>query len=218
MSVGTRPIPASGLYAIVDLDALARAGFFDVGAVARALCEGGAVVLQLRAKGASASAFVAAAREVGSAARERGVCFIVNDRVDVAALVEADGVHLGQDDLPVHVARAQLGPRALIGLSTHDLAQVTRAQDSGADYLGFGPVFATATKLNPDPVVGVEGLAQACGASRLPVAAIGGVRLQEVPKLRAAGARWAAVVSDLLSGPTLIERARAFTDAWGAPS
>lgn len=211
-------MPASGLYAILDLDALARAGLFDVGAAARALCEGRPRVLQLRAKNAGASTFAAAARDVGAAARAHGVCFIVNDRVDVAALVGADGVHLGQDDLPVEVARAQLGPCALIGLSTHDLAQVARAQDSGADYLGFGPVFATATKQNPDPVVGLHGLAQACAASQLPVAAIGGVRLRDVARLRDAGARWAAVVSELLVDGTLAERARAFERAWGTLS
>ena len=213
-----RALPEAGLYALLDLEVLAARGAEDLCEVAEALVAGGARVLQLRAKNVSTATFVEAARGVAAVTRARGVSFIVNDRVDVARLVEADGVHLGQDDLSVEAARAQLGPKALIGLSTHTQQQWVLAQGSGADYLGLGPVFATSTKANADPVVGVAALAAACAASRLPVAAIGGVRLADVAALRAAGAHWSAVVSDLYAHGDLAARARAFCEAWSGPS
>jgi thiamine-phosphate pyrophosphorylase len=208
-----RSIPAPGLYAIVDVSTLRARGIEDVLGLAAALTRGGASIVQLRAKTPGADEFLALARAMAPVVRDAGASFVVNDRVDVAALAGADGVHLGQDDLPVAEARRILGERALIGLSTHDLAQLRAAQTSGADYVGFGPVFATRSKETRDAVQGIEGLSAAVRASRLPVAAIGGIRLEAASSVRDSGARWAAVISDLLADRDAEKRARAFVVA-----
>lgn len=212
MSTAPRSTPFRGLYAIIDLGAC---GVRDPLEVAEQVCAAGAQVVQLRAKRASGAEMLRVARRLAPVAKAWERTFIVNDRVDVALLADADGVHLGQDDLPVAAARRLLGPKRLIGLSTHHLAQVAAAQESGADYLGFGPVFATRTKDLPDPVVGLAGLAGATAASRLPVVAIGGITVERAASVRDAGAAAAAVISDLLEPPGPRERARAFLEAWG---
>lgn len=178
------------IYPIVDLDYVA-----DPLAHAAALIDAGAALVQLRAKTATARR----AYETGLALREltraRGALFAVNDRPDLAAAVEADWLHLGQDDMPPAMARKLFaGP---IGLSTHNLAQVAAAAGEPVDYLGFGPVFATTTKENPDPVTGVELLAAAIAAAKLPVVAIGGITLANAPLAWAAGAASVAVISAL---------------------
>ena len=131
--------------------------------------------------------------------RAGGGTFIVNDRVDVAKAVGADGVHLGQEDLPLADARKILGPNKLIGISTHTLAQAIEAEADGADYIGFGPIFQTATKANPDSVVGVAGLREIRAKVRIPVVAIGGINARNVSEIVAAGAACCAVVSAVLS-------------------
>src|SRR5438067_13263610 len=113
-------------------------------------------------KGATAAAMAALCDELRPLCRARAALFIVNDRLDVALAGGADGVHLGQDDLPLAAARRLAPPGFMIGVSTHDLAQARAAAAAGADYLGFGPVFATRSKGNPDPIVGLDGLAAAC--------------------------------------------------------
>jgi thiamine-phosphate pyrophosphorylase len=124
-----------------------------------------------------------------------GAALIVNDRLDVALAAGADGVHLGQDDLPIEAARRIAGG-LWIGVSTHDVAQVRAACAAGADYLGFGPVFATTTKANPDPVAGLAGLAAACAAAGgVPVVAIGGVTAAAAPAIYRAGARAICAIS-----------------------
>jgi thiamine-phosphate pyrophosphorylase len=171
-------------------------------------------VIQLRAKSAPAARVLGLAREIRRRTRDHGVVFLVNDRVDIALLAEADGVHLGQDDLPVQEARRLLPPGSLIGLSTHSEAELRAALTSGADYLGFGPVFATSTKERPAPVRGLADLAAAARFSPLPVVAIGGITVGRAASVRAAGAAAMAVISDLLSAPDISERARAFCEAW----
>lgn len=214
-----KPTPR-GLYAIVDLTLLRERGLGSPIEVARALCQGGAHTLQLRAKDAGARELLGVAQALRAVTRELGVTFIVNDRADLARLCGADGVHLGQGDLPVAAVRELVGEAALIGLSTHSLAQVTAAQACGADYLGYGPVFATGTKLDPDPVQGLDALAAAVRASTLPVTAIGGLTLAHVAALRGTGVAAFAVISALLTGePSAQEAARAFANAWkDAPS
>ncbi len=128
-----------------------------------------------------------------------GGIFIVNDRVDVAKAIGADGVHLGQEDLPLADARAILGPGKLIGISTHTLAQAVEAESGGVDYIGFGPIFPTATKENPGPVVGVDGLREVRARVRIPVVAIGGITAKNAGDVRAAGADGVAVVSAVLA-------------------
>jgi thiamine-phosphate pyrophosphorylase len=175
-----------GFYAVLDRDdeALARA---LVGA-------GGARVLQVRIKPAGgpappAGALVRIATMARRVCDEAGAALVVNDRVDVALAVDADGVHLGQTDLPLAAARALAGGRLWIGISTHDLDQVRAALDGGADYLGYGPVFPTETKVNPDPVRGIARLREAVVlAGGTPVVAIGGITPARVAEVYAAGA------------------------------
>lgn len=181
----------SGLYAIVDPEAL---GVRDPVRFAAAVLEGGCARLQLRHKSGSDRAFLTLARALRGLCAERGVPFVVNDRPDIAQLSGADGLHLGQDDLPIGEARALL-PEAELGLSTHD-AEQARATD-GADLVAFGPVFATASKASPDPVVGLEALAAVCAQSARPVIAIGGVNLERAAQVRAAGATYGAVIGAL---------------------
>ena len=136
--------------------------------------------------------------------------FIVNDRADVARAVDADGVHLGQDDLPVELARRVLNRGKRVGYSTHVLAQVIEAENSSADYIAFGPVFPTSSKENPDPVVGLEGLRKARQASRKPLVAIGGITAENARAALDAGADSVAVIGGLLSAQDVAARAREF--------
>lgn len=198
-----------GLYAMADMDALQAKGLtLKVGL--RALIDTGAPVVQLRWKNAAAGPLLEAARAFVDICRQSSVTSIVNDRVDIAAAAGADGVHLGQDDLPVEEARRILPKGSIIGLSTHDLAQVEEALDLGADYIGFGPVFPTSTKKNPDPVVGLEGLAEAARLvdRRLPIVAIGGIELAGAGEVARAGADLAAVVSDIIGAEEPAARGR----------
>lgn len=128
-----------------------------------------------------------------------GGIFVVNDRCDVAMAVGADGVHLGQEDLPLADARAILGPDKLVGISTHNLNQAIQAEAGGTAYIGFGPIFPTATKENPDPVVGVAGLREVRAKVRIPIVAIGGINAGNIAEVRSAGVDCVAVVSAVLS-------------------
>ena len=133
------------------------------------------------------------------AAKEAQVQFIVNDRCDLALALEADGVHLGQDDLPLDLARSLMGAKPIIGISTHGPEQVEAATRGGANYLGFGPIFPTATKIDHEPVVGIDGLKQARARTNLPIFAIGGITIEAIPSLVAAGADGVAVASAILN-------------------
>jgi len=154
-------------------------------------------VLQLRAKTLGAAAFVTLAKQLARILMPSQTKLIINDRVDVAAASGAGGVHLGDEDLAVADARRLLGAQAIIGYSTHSVAEVIAAADSGADYLGFGPVFASPTKAGVREARGIDTLAAACQASQLPLVAIGGVTVDAAPSLRAAGAASLAIVSQL---------------------
>lgn len=195
-----------GLYAIVDPD---HCQGRDPRLVAEQILAGGCTALQLRAKHLSDRDMLVLARSLRAACQKADVAFWINDRLDVALLAEADGLHLGQDDLPVIEARRLWGSRFL-GLSTHSLAQVDQALAQGVNVIGFGPVFATTSKANPDPVVGLEGLRAACTRASVPVVAIGGVTLEQVPALRQAGARVCAVISQVTGAPDPEQAARAF--------
>ncbi len=185
-----------GLYAIVDLDALA--GRDPVAFAQRVLAGGALAALQLRAKSLGAGALLSLAREIGPWCRAAGVPFYVNDRPDVAALAGADGVHLGMEDLPVEAAR-RVSPSLRVGLSSHDDGEVSRALATDADYLAFGPVFGTRSKSNPAPTVGLDALRLVCErAGSRPVVAIGGVTLENAATVRAAGATAGAVIAALV--------------------
>ena len=174
-----------GYYAILDVTPELLAGVEQLVARARRLLAARPCCLQLRAKGAGGRALAAAARPLLALCRDAGVPFCVNDRMDVAMAIGADVVHLGQDDLPLADAlrvRAAAGmPGLVIGFSTHNLAQARAAAAGGADYIGYGPIFTTASKLNPDPTVGLEALAAVCRTVGVPVVAIGGITLEAVP-------------------------------------
>ncbi len=202
----------SPLYAIVDVDTCTRAGIAPT-AVARAYLAGGARLLQVRAKLLPSGAFLHLVEEIAVAARAAGATLIVNDRADVAR-VAGLGVHLGQDDLPAAEARALLGHEAVVGLSTHTPAQLALALSLPVNYVAYGPVFATATKAAPDPVVGLAGVADAAAAlarAGVPLVAIGGITVATAAAVRRAGAASVAVISDLLVGPEAPEdRVRRF--------
>jgi thiamine-phosphate pyrophosphorylase len=153
---------------------------------------GGAQVIQLREKGLSDRELLERARRVRRWTRKAGVLFVLNDRPDLARLVEADGVHVGQEDLPVHEVRKVVGPAALIGVSTHNLGQLRQAVLDGASYLGVGPTFSSGTKEFAE-FAGLDFVRQAAAATSLPAFVIGGVGLEKLPEVIAAGARRVAV-------------------------
>ena len=170
------------------------------------MISGGAAFIQIREKHGTSRDFYCAAVEAIKLARTKNVRVIINDRVDIAMMVDADGVHLGQEDIsPVH-ARRLLGENKIIGYSTHTAVQAAEAVKLPIDYLAFGPVFPTRTKENPDPVVGIKQLAQIKQiAGGLPLVAIGGIDASNVRSVLDAGADTAAVISAALSGPDGIE-------------
>ena len=166
----------------------------------RRLIEGGANLIQLREKRLGAGEWLEDAANAVQFAKSRGVTILINDRVDMAIALGADGVHLGQNDLPPAAARRILGPDAIIGFSTHSLEQMRLAIRMPVDYFGFGPVFSTKTKPDSDPVVGLELLRRARReASGRPLVAIGGITGQNVHKVIDAGADSAAMITAILS-------------------
>jgi thiamine-phosphate pyrophosphorylase len=174
------------------------------------LAAGGATLIQLREKLAAPREFYHAALEAMRVARRLGVQIIINDRVDIAMAVEADGVHLGQDDLPPERARQLLGPGRLVGFSTHNLNQALAADSAPIDYLAIGPVFQTSTKEKPDPVVGLDRLGEIKRGLTKPLVAIGGITLDRAGSVIAAGADSVAVIADLYSAGDITERTREF--------
>jgi len=208
-----------GFYAILDATPeLLADGGGTLEARAAKLLAAGPCCLQLRAKGAGARQFEAAARALLPLCRAAGVPFCVNDRLDVALAVGADVVHLGQDDLPLadaQAVRAVAGrPDLAIGFSTHNAAQAIAAAGAGADYIGFGPVFGTRSKANPDPIVGLEALADVCRRVNVPVVAIGGITLDAVPAVARAGASAAAIIAAIDAAPDPTAAGRAVAAAF----
>src|SRR5712692_10607177 len=173
--------------------------------ILRELLEGGVKVLQLRAKALSPRDFLQLARETRTLTRPHGCRFIVNDRVDIALACDADGVHLGQDDLPLHAARTLMGEK-IIGISTHDIEQATEAEHGGADYIGFGPMFGTTTKATGYTARGLEMLRQVRAAVTIPIVAIGGITESNVKDVWQAGADSAAIISDILSADDVADK------------
>jgi thiamine-phosphate pyrophosphorylase len=170
--------------------------------------------VQLRLKDAGAGELLRIAREARRICAGRAL-FLVNDRPDVAKLAKADGVHLGQDDLPLAEARALLGPQAVIGISTHSEAEILAAQ--AADYIGFGPIFDTRSKPGAilPPPHGIAGLRRAVGLSRRPVVAIGGITAATAPEVSAAGARCAAAIAELCGAADPEAAVRSMAKAFG---
>ena len=197
-----------GLYGMVDLPG-PKADAATATALCTALLDGGVSVVQVRMKGAGAAAMLAVSAAVLPLCRARSALLVVNDRLDVALAAGADGCHLGQDDLPLAAARALSPGALLLGVSTHDLTQARAALAAGADYLGFGPIFPTRTKDNPDPVVGLDQLAALCREATAPVVAIGGIDLTTVAAVAAAAAPAAALIAAVNGSSDVAAAARA---------
>lgn len=198
------------LYAITDRRAL-PAGVTLAQAVEAAL-DGGVTCLQLREKEASAGEILALARTLLPLCRARRVPLLINDRVDIALAAGADGVHLGQDDLPLPDARALLGPDRILGATAHTVEEALRAQAEGADYLGVGAMFPTGTKTDTVPT-SADTLEAICAAVSIPVVAIGGVNARNLPTLAGTGIAGAAVVSAIFSQRDLTAAARTLRTA-----
>ena len=196
------------LYGILDLGYVPAE---RAAAVARELIRGGVSVIQLRGKGWLPSDLLPVARAVSLHCAEADVPLIINDFPELVPLCGASGVHVGQDDLPVERARALAGAGAIVGKSTHSPDQAVAAASEGADYIGFGPLFATATK--PDyPAIGLVDIARVHGAVRIPVFCIGGIKPHNLPDVLAAGARRVVIVSALLQAEDIAATCRICLD------
>lgn len=168
-------------------------------AVIEAAIAGGATVVQYREKAASTRQMIAEAQALRELTRRAGVPLIVNDRLDVALAIDADGVHVGQDDMPAALARRLIGPDKILGVSAANLAEAMQAAQDGADYLGVGPIFATPTKPDAAPPIGMEGLRAICRQVALPIVAIGGINAANAVDAIRAGAHGVAVVSAVVA-------------------
>ncbi|HEY6418993.1 MAG TPA: thiamine phosphate synthase [Candidatus Binataceae bacterium] len=193
----------SHFYAMVD-----PAGGHEPVVLARALLDAGARVMQLRLKDAPARDFLVAAREIAKMCRECGALLIINDRADIAMLSDADGVHLGQTDLPLAAARKLLGTGKIVGVSTASVEQARAAEAGGADYIGFGPMYPGGLKQNPRGQ-GLERLRAVRAAVKIPIVAIGGITETLVPEVLAAGADAAAIITDVVKASDLAAKVRA---------
>ena len=182
------------LYAILDPEQI---GSSSPDSVLRQLLQGGAKMIQLRAKAMSSRDFIQLAQKARDLTIPFDCKLIVNDRIDIALGCAADGVHLGQEDLPLEVGRKLLGDR-LIGISTHSLEQAKEAEANGADYIGFGPIFGTATKNTGYTARGLEMLSRIRAAVDLPIVAIGGITEANIQDVWRVGADSAAIISDIL--------------------
>ncbi len=195
-----------GLYVVTDRDLARGRSHQEVAAAAFA---GGANVVQLRDKSVQARELCAIASEIQALATQAGALLIINDRVDVALAVDADGVHVGQDDLPAAAARRLLGPDKVLGVSVENGAQARQAEADGADYVAIGPIYeARGTKTDAGPPVGPQAIAEMRRHTRLPVVAIGGIKAQHVAEAVRAGADGLAVVSAVVAAPDIEAAAR----------
>jgi thiamine-phosphate pyrophosphorylase len=172
------------------------------------LLNGGAKIIQLRAKEMTSNEIYRLATEARELASRAGCLLILNDRVDIAVAGQANGVHLGQEDVPLVVARRLMGNEKLIGISTHDLAQAQEAEKGGADYIGFGPIFGTATKETGYSPRGTALLKEIRKAVKIPIVAIGGITEQNVTEVWNAGADSAAIISDIMGAENVAEKVR----------
>lgn len=186
------------LYAIID-PSLLPPGVAAVAGFARELLAGGVTMLQLRSKNTDCVALLTQGRELRRLSSSAKL--LMNDRADLCLAAGFDGVHLGQDDLSPDGARRVVGPDRWVGVSTHRLAQAREAEESTADYIAIGPVFATGSKRNADPVIGLRGVEEARRATRKPLVAIGGIKRENCRDVIEAGADSVAVISDLIDSP-----------------
>ncbi|HEY9157210.1 MAG TPA: thiamine phosphate synthase [Candidatus Binatus sp.] len=192
----------SHFYAIVD-----PAGGHEPVRLAEIFLDAGARIMQLRLKDAPGRDFLAAARAIAGLCRSRGAILIVNDRVDIAILAGAHGVHLGQEDLPLEAARRIAGPGRIIGISTHTVEQARAAENGGADYIGFGPMYSGGLK-HIAAGMGLDRLRAMRAAVRIPIVAIGGITEARVAETLAAGADAVAIITDVVNAPDIASKVR----------
>jgi thiamine-phosphate pyrophosphorylase len=193
----------SHFYAMVD-----PAGGHQPVELARALLEAGARIMQLRLKQSGSREMLEAARAIAALCHTHDAILIVNDRADIAKLAGADGVHVGQDDLPAAMVRTIVGPDLIVGVSTHSVAQARAAEAAGADYIGFGAIYSGGLK-NVSDAQGLERLREVRAAVALPIVAIGGITEATMPAVIAAGADAAAIITDVVRAPDLPAKVRA---------
>lgn len=206
MTIALSRASLHGLYLILDPRFVGRRSLVEALKEAAA---GGARLFQYRDKDASGKDAYRQGEQLRRAASDVGGVLIVNDRCDLALAIEADGVHVGQSDLPVSLARRVLGPQKIIGLSTHTLKQVQEATNGQADYLGFGPIYPTTSKADHEPIVGLTGLAHIRAHTRLPVFAIGGMTAANAESALRSGADGVAVMSAVLAASDIAAAVRA---------
>ena len=199
-------------YPVLDTGVLAAAGL-PLPTAAEAILEAGARILQFRHKSFFSRDIFQSAEAVGKLCRYANALFVVNDRADIAMLLSA-ALHLGQDDLPPAGARRILPPGSIIGFSTHNADQLRAADLEPVDYLAIGPIFATSSKLNPDPVVGLDGLRKLRPLTRKPLVAIGGITRQTAPQVFEAGADSVAIIGDLYPRALTKAALRARAEEW----
>ena len=200
------------LYVILDSALLKR----PPTEVASDLAEAGVRLMQYRDKARPAREQLRIAQEIAESMAACGVSLIVNDRPDVAVLAGARGVHVGQDDLEPEYARTIVGTERLVGVSTHNMEQFRSAMATSADYIAVGTIFATKSKVNPDPVVGIEFVKQVRALTHKPIVAIGGITLDTARPVIEAGAESVAVISDILSAASPSDRAKRYLEILGA--
>lgn len=204
-----------GIYAICDENFRGNLSHQELG---RNLLRGGVRILQLRMKDAKDLQQVwAAAQALKQLKQEFDYTLIINDYVEVALELPADGVHLGQDDIPLAQARNQIGPDLLLGYSSHSLAEARQAESEGADYVALGAVFPTPTKGEGHPVVGLATLQQVVKELKVPVVAIGGINQENLHQVAQTGVAAAAMISALTQTENIPDRARWFVDHWKKP-
>jgi thiamine-phosphate pyrophosphorylase len=204
MPAPSRRLEPPPLYAILDPEQTKGRA---TETVLHELLEGGIKLLQLRAKAMTPVDFLRLACATRTLTRSYACSLIVNDRVDIALACEADGVHLGQEDLPLHAARKLMGDR-IIGISTHSTEQAKEAEDGGADYIGFGPMFGTTTKATGYSGRGPAMLREIREAVRVPIVAIGGITETNVSQVWRAGADSAAIISDILGADDIADKVK----------
>jgi thiamine-phosphate pyrophosphorylase len=192
------------LYGVIDLGYVEKSNAVRA---TEAMIKGGVDLIQLRGKGQSIDELVELAEELHELTARSGTPLIVNDHAEVASKVPVAGVHVGQDDDSIEVARCKAGRAVAVGKSTHSLAQARAAQREGADYIGFGPIFPTPTKPDYEPI-GLQDIKQVHRDVNLPIFCIGGIKLDNLKEVIAAGARRVAIVSGLVKAPNIAAYAR----------
>jgi len=195
------------LYVLIDSNIAIK----SVEETARLVIDGGADAIQLREKAISDEEFIPLAREIHDIAAQRGTLLIINDRVDVAKEVGAEGVHLGQQDIGISEARDVIGNEKIIGVSTHNIEQARQAQKEGADYIAIGPAYPTHTKIY-EPPVGLEVVQEVAKEISIPFVVIGAITLENLDEVLKTGATRVAVCSAIISSGDITSSARQFKD------